>query len=133
WLSDARKRDSIPSTPVGPGLLDIKAGIFEKSVERLESELVAVLGVNRFSSYEIEINVGRGNLYVLLASALQMHLDARLHTIPECAMAKAGGIKIRAELSIQAIQDVQVECCRNLGTVIVCGNESGFLFHHICP
>src|SRR5262245_3322839 len=48
-------------------------------------------------------------------------------------MPEAGCIKIRAELSIQAIQHVQVECCCNPGSVIVCGNESRFFFHHIRP
>jgi len=43
WLPDAPKRSGIPAALICPGLLDVKARIFEQTADALGCELIAVL------------------------------------------------------------------------------------------
>jgi hypothetical protein len=95
-------------------------------------EFVTVLCMDGFKGRESNTKLRRCDPYVLIAGAFQMHLDARSLTIPARPMPEAVGIKVRAELSIEAMQNVQIERRGDPIFVVIRPNESRFVFHHIC-
>ena len=69
--------------------------------------------------------------YILLSRALEMHLDPTLNGIPNRAMPETGGVKVSPQFSIEAMQNVQVECRGDSSAIIICSQEGGFVFHHV--
>lgn len=68
--------------------------------------------MNGFTLRKMKIQLRCGDGYVLLARAFEVHLDVRLDSIPSRAMPETIRIEIRTQLSVQAMQDVDVECWR---------------------
>jgi hypothetical protein len=87
--------------------------------------------VNGFALHEVKIKVRVLDTYALLLHALEVHLDPRLNGIPKCAMTEASGVKIGPQFSIKAMQDVQVESRSDSFSVVICSQNSGFVFHHV--
>ena len=130
-LSQARKRDRVPLATVVPGSSDLKTGVFEKASNAPVRELVTVLGVNRFASLEVKIKLRELDTYILLLRTLEVHLDPALRGIPKRAMAEATGVKGGHQFPIQPMKDIQVERRGDSIAVVICSQESGFVFHHI--
>ena len=102
-LPDTPKREGVPTTAVFPYPSDLKTDIFEKRSNVPAGELVTVLGVDGFALHELKIEVRMLDAYALLLRTLEVHLDPRLDGIPKCAMPEASEIKVRPQLSIEAM------------------------------
>src|SRR5208283_131356 len=74
-LPQARQRDREPISPVLPCPSDLKTGVVDQASNALVRELITVLGVNRFASHKVKIKFCVIDRYILLTSALQVHLD----------------------------------------------------------
>jgi len=74
-LPEAGKRYPVPIAIVFPGPSDLKTGVSEKGSNASVGELVTVLSVNRFVGHELEIKLRVPDAYILLLSALEVHLD----------------------------------------------------------
>ena len=46
-------------------------------------------------------------------------------------MPKAAGIEVRTELSIEAMQNIQIERGGDAISIVICPHESRFVFHHV--
>ena len=108
-----------------------RAGIIQQRAKRTLAELVAVLGMDGFKGRELKAKLRGRDIYTLIARTLQVHLDARLDTIPARPMPEAAGIEVGAEFSIEAMQNVQIERRGDAIFVVIRPHESRFVFHHI--
>ena len=52
--------------------------------------------------------------------------------IPDRAVTKAFGVKVCAELPVEAMQNIQVEGGRDSIAVVICSQQRRFVFHHVC-
>ncbi len=93
-LSEARKRDGVPTATVFPRPSNLKTDISEKHSNALVCELITILGVNGFAGHEVKIKVRVLDTYILLLRAFEVHLDPRLDGIPKHAMTEASGGKV---------------------------------------
>jgi hypothetical protein len=69
---------------------------------------------------------------MLVTDAFEVHLNSRFDRVPTDTVPKASGIKIRTQLSIEPIQDVQVELCGYTFIVVIGSDQRPFVFCKIC-
>ena len=131
-LSEARKRQGIPTVTVFPCPPGLKSALVEKASNAPVRELITILCVDGFVRHEVKIEVRVLDTYMLLSRALKVHLDPRFNGIPKHTMTKATRVKIGPQFSVKAMQDVQVERGGDSITVVICSQKSGFVFHHVC-
>jgi hypothetical protein len=105
-LSEARKRERVPTATVFPRPSGLKTGLLEEASNAPVCELIAILGVNGFTWHEMKIKVCVLNSDILLLRALEVHLDPGLYGIPKHTMTEAGDVKVCPQFSIKAMQNV---------------------------
>jgi len=71
--------------------------------------LVRALRPDGFVFVQHEPQAGGRNVHRLPERGAQMHFDASLHAVPACFVLEAAQIKIRAQLPVDARQQIQVE------------------------
>jgi len=114
-----------------PTFADFEAGVPHEGPDGFMRKLITVFGMNRFTLCKMKLQLCCRDRYVLLTGAFKVHLDARLDGIPSGAMPETSRIKIRIELSVQPMQDIDVECCGDSRPVVISGHKRRLVFHQI--
>src|SRR5580704_10853107 len=89
-------------------------------------ELVAVFGMDGLALGEMNgmtVQVDR-----LRAVAFEVHLDARVRSVPAHAMQKASGIEVCAQLAVQVGEHVAVEGRCDSGGIVIRREQRGYRF-----
>ena len=98
------------------------SGVTRQRGELSAIVLVATLGPDRLAA--VERDLGAADVNRLAAGADEMHLDATVLFHPGRAMHECIEVEIRAELVVEAREQVEIECGGNAGRIVVGGFEN---------
>jgi hypothetical protein len=128
-LLNARERERIPLPRIRPCMFDRKARIIQQAAERFPCEFAAALGMDRFEGRESKAKFRSRDIHELVARAFQVHLNTWLHAIPAGPVPEAAGIKVGAEFSVEAMQNVQIERRGGAIAIVIRPHQRGLVFY----
>ena len=130
-LPRSPQRHRKPPLRIRPRRRGIKSRAGQQRLGLAGTVLVAVLGMDGFSRGEVDGEIEGDDADLLRCAADKMHLDAGFGRVPEGAMGEGIRIEVRAELAIEAHQNVPIEGRGDAGGIVVGGEERGFVLDEV--
>jgi hypothetical protein len=122
--------DCVPIARIFPGALNLEARMGKERVNSVIGKSVTVLRMDGFTISEVKLELSTRDLNILVTHAFEVHLDTGCDRIPTGTVPKSGRIKIRTELIVEPIQNVQIER-RGHSLIVVISSDQGRLLFHV--
>ncbi len=122
-LRFAAEEDGEPFAFVSPAFGYGEAGAFHQLCYAVAGVFVAVLGVHVLAGGEGDGEVEGGDADVLVAKALDVHLDARGARVPLGPVGEVFAAEVGAELAVETGEEVEVEVGGDAGFIVIGGEE----------